>query len=85
MKDNQAISLHFARNTHHPEHYFSGVESMSLLDMIEMVCDWKATNEIRLRKDETAISWEDSLELQRKRFNLTDNQLWLIDLIYREL
>lgn len=85
MKNNQAITLHFARNTHHPEHHHNGVVDMSLLDMIEMVCDWKATNEVRLRKNETAISWEESMELQRKRFSLTDNQLWLIDLIHREL
>lgn len=85
LKDNKAIELHFSRNPHHPEHYPNGMADMSLLDIIEMVCDWKATNEVRLRKQATEISWEDSLGVQRKRFDLTDSQMWLIRLIAKEI
>jgi len=81
MKGNKAIKLHFARNSHHPEHYPNGMADMSLLDIIEMVADWRATNEVRLRKQATEISWEDSLEVQRKRFKLTPEQLVLIRLV----
>lgn len=28
-------------NTHHPEHWH-GIKNMSPLDLIEMLCDWKA-------------------------------------------
>src|SRR5258708_1360591 len=34
-----AIHHHFEVNSHHPEHYENGIAGMSLLDVIEMVCD----------------------------------------------
>lgn len=40
-----ALDHHYARNSHHPEHYADGVNDMSLLDLIEMFCDWKAAGE----------------------------------------
>ena len=43
MKD--AIAHHYAKNSHHPEHYPDGIAGMSLLDLVEMVCDWKAAGE----------------------------------------
>lgn len=35
------IHTHYERNSHHPEHH-ANIEDMGLLDLIEMVCDWKA-------------------------------------------
>jgi len=40
-----AIDHHYACNTHHPEHWPNGVNDMSLLDIIEMLADWKAAGE----------------------------------------
>ena len=40
-----ALEHHYANNSHHPEHYPDGVNGMSLLDLIEMLCDWKAAVE----------------------------------------
>ena len=40
-----AIDHHYAVNSHHPEHYKNGLAGMNLLDLIEMVCDWKAAGE----------------------------------------
>lgn len=40
-----ALDHHYARNSHHPEHYPNGIEDMDLLDLIEMFCDWKAAGE----------------------------------------
>jgi hypothetical protein len=39
------ISHHYAHNTHHPEHYPDGVAGMSLLDVVEMFCDWYAAGQ----------------------------------------
>jgi Family of unknown function (DUF5662) len=39
-----AVQHHYQENTHHPEHYEDGVNGMSLLDLIEMLCDWKAAS-----------------------------------------
>ena len=36
---------HYARNSHHPEHYANGVAGMDLFDLIEMFFDWKAASE----------------------------------------
>ena len=41
-----AIKAHYARNDHHPEHFGEkGVAGMSLMAVIEMVCDWRAASE----------------------------------------
>lgn len=40
-----ALQHHYERNSHHPEHYPSGIAGMSLLDLIEMLADWKAAGE----------------------------------------
>lgn len=39
------IAHHYAHNSHHPEHWLNGVDDMSLLDVIEMLADWKAASE----------------------------------------
>ena len=39
-----ALDHHYANNSHHPEHWKNGVEDMSLLDVVEMLCDWKAAS-----------------------------------------
>lgn len=40
-----AITKHYERNNHHPEHYPNGMDGMSLLDLVEMLADWKAAGE----------------------------------------
>lgn len=36
------IDHHYANNNHHPEHYSDGIKGMTLLDLLEMACDWQA-------------------------------------------
>ncbi len=40
-----ALDHHYAHNSHHPEHYKNGINDMNLLDILEMLCDWKASSE----------------------------------------
>lgn len=40
-----ALQAHYKANRHHPEYFTDGVDSMTLLDLIEMLCDWKAATE----------------------------------------
>lgn len=40
-----ALQHHYAVNTHHPEHFPEGIAGMDLLDVVEMLCDWKAASE----------------------------------------
>jgi hypothetical protein len=37
-----ALEHHYAANDHHPEHHEHGFADMNLLQMVEMLCDWKA-------------------------------------------
>ncbi len=40
-----ALTHHYAKNRHHPEHHKRGIRDMNLIDMLEMLCDWKAGSE----------------------------------------
>lgn len=62
-----ALDHHYAANSHHPEHYANGVDGMSLLDVLEMLCDWKAAGE---RHADGSI--ERSLKVNRERFKVSD-------------
>ena len=37
-----AITHHYRKNRHHPEHHENGIDDMTLLDILEMVVDWRA-------------------------------------------
>lgn len=66
------IDHHYAHNSHHPEHYKNGIAGMSLLDVIEMIADWKAASE---RTKQGSIA--QSLEHNKQRFGI-DDQLYSI-------
>lgn len=38
-----ALEHHYAKNSHHPEHHKNGIRDMNLIDILEMLCDWKAS------------------------------------------
>lgn len=40
-----AVEHHYKANRHHPEYWTNGMTGMSLLDLVEMLCDWKAAGE----------------------------------------
>lgn len=60
-----ALDHHYAKNRHHPEHFKNGVEDMTLIDIIEMFCDWKAATE---RHNDGNL--KKSLEINANRFNM---------------
>lgn len=66
------LEHHYANNRHHPEHFSQGINGMTLVDLIEMLADWKAATE---RHDNGDLMR--SLEIQRHRFGISD-QLWRI-------
>ena len=41
----QGLTHHYHSNRHHPEHFQDGIEGMTLVDLIEMLCDWLAAAE----------------------------------------
>jgi hypothetical protein len=60
-----AVQSHQLNNRHHPEAHEGGVSGMNLIDILEMVCDWKAAS---LRHANGNFSR--SVELCSERFNI---------------
>ena len=64
-----ALDHHYAANRHHPQHFVNGINDMTLIDIIEMFCDWKAST---LRQNDGNLL--KSIETNAERFNM-DGQL----------
>ena len=64
-----ALNHHYANYRHHPEHFKDGINDMNLIDIAEMICDWKAAS---LRQDDGNLLH--SIELNAERFGI-DAQL----------
>jgi hypothetical protein len=64
-----AIKHHYSVNRHHPEHFENGISGMSLIDLVEMLADWKASSE----RHETG-DIESSMQVNKQRFEI-DSQL----------
>lgn len=62
------IEHHYAENSHHPEHYPDGYIDMDLLDIIEMLADWKAAT-MRMRD---GGDLRKSIMMNQERFGYTD-------------
>lgn len=62
-----ALDHHYANNRHHPEHYPGGIGEMSLVDLVEMICDWIAATE---RHNDGDI--RKSIEMNQERFGYSD-------------
>ena len=67
-----ALDHHYACNAHHPESRAEGVKAMSLLDLLEMLADWKAAGERHQRAD---CNLTNSLKVNRTRFHIP-NQIF---------
>lgn len=64
----EVIAHHYSVNDHHPEYFGGDVNKMNLLQLTEMLCDWKAASR---RNDPSLLP---SLEVSIKRFGI-DPQL----------
>lgn len=64
---NVALKHHYSQNPHHPEHHWDGIKGMTLVDLCEMISDWKAAT---LRHDDGDIM--KSIEINQERFGYSD-------------
>ena len=62
-----AIDHHNANNRHHPEHHANGIKDMTLVDLIEMLCDWKSSS---MRHNDGNIL--KSIDINQQRFGYSD-------------
>lgn len=62
-----ALDHHYANSRHHPEHFSKGINDMNLVDIVEMLCDWKAASE--RQQDGNLLK---SIEQNAQRFGYDD-------------
>lgn len=61
------IEHHYKHNSHHTEYWPNGIDGMSLLDIVEMFCDWRAATE---RHADGNL--EKSIEYNKNRFKISE-------------
>jgi hypothetical protein len=74
------LEHHYEHNSHHPEHYPSGITGMSLLDVMEMLIDWKAASERHTDGDIMR-----SIEQNQERFGYSDDLRSIFENTAREM
>lgn len=62
-----ALDHHYATYRHHPEHFANGINDMNLIDLVEMLADWKAASERQHNGNLLT-----SIEVNAARFKMTD-------------
>ena len=75
-----ALDHHYTHNAHHPEHYENGIVDMTLMDLIEMLADWKAAGERTSKGD-----LQKSLIIQQERFRIDEQLYWILENTARRL
>ena len=76
-----ALDHHYAVGRHHPEHFVEdGVTGMNLVDLLEMLADWKAASERHADGD-----IKKSLEINEKRFNIRESLMQVLWNTVRDL
>ena len=80
MENNDCFDLHSKRNSHHPE-FHNKPADMTLLDIIEMVCDWRGAHIAYGNKGD----WMSSTKHNISRYEFTDAQKWAINQVAKLL
>lgn len=76
-----AISHHHKHNSHHPEYHGGNITNMNLLDIVEMLCDWKASTKrnkdgnIRKSLEHASQRWNVSKDISK----ILKNTISLLD------
>ena len=81
-----ALNNYYSVNKHHPEYYgqpdvsISVIGSMTLVDIVEMLCDWTAAT--KRHKDSNVLK---SIEINKNRFNYTNEMENILKYTIKEL
>lgn len=78
---NITVKLHQSRNTHHPEYYPNGVKDMSLIDIIEMLCDWEVARQQRDTQENIDKTWD----MRQSKFKLLDEEVRFLRFIWEKM
>lgn len=80
MKEDGGLQHHYAHNRHHPEFHENGISDMNLLDIIEMLADWKASV---ARSPDGSLAR--SIRMNAARFNYGHEMMVLLENTARDL
>jgi len=75
-----AIDNHYSKNRHHPEHWPNGIEDMTLIDLVELLADWKAATQ---RNKNGNI--RKSIEINAGRYGISPQLRKILENTVREL
>lgn len=75
-----AIEHHYAKNRHHPQHWPNGINDMTLVDLVEMLCDWKAAT-----KRNKNGNIRKSIEINAQKFNISPQLKQIFENTVREM
>lgn len=75
-----ALDHHYAKNRHHPEFWQNSVNDMTLIDLVEMLCDWKAATE---RNKDGNI--RKSIDHNMKRYEISEQLTSIMHNTVREM
>ena len=67
------VDHHYANNRHHTAHHPNGVKDMNLLDLLEMLADWRAAS-----RRSPNLSFTDSLPRAFKKYRMDESLQRLI-------
>jgi Family of unknown function (DUF5662) len=70
----EGLEHHYANNRHHPEHHEDGIDGMTLIDLVEMLADWKAATE---RHEDGNL--ERSLKINKDRFGMSSQLVSILE------
>lgn len=79
VKVRPALEHHYAKNRHHPQHWPNGIDDMTLIDLCEMLADWRSATE---RNKDGNI--RKSIEINTKRFNISPQLARIMENTVRE-
>lgn len=80
VKMRPALDHHYEANSHHPEHFTNGIDGMSLLDVFEMLCDWRAASQRH-----AGGNIQDSLRINAKRFSIDAQLVSILENTVKEM
>jgi len=72
MESIKTMNNHYAVSPHHIQHYPNGINGVNLIDLLEMIVDWKSANNAY-----GDVKLSEALIIQKKRFGI-DDQLYKI-------
>lgn len=70
----EGLRHHYANNRHHPEYFADGINGMTLVDLVEMLADWKAATERTISPGDLS----ESLMINRERFDIAPQLMGIL-------